>query len=79
MAGRFELPNRGFADPCLTAWLRHHIKKRTRRSAGQQGGRTRREMTAPGWRCRWQDILMGMRRQRWYVAATEPVGIQRVE
>ena len=25
VTGRFELPNEGFADPCLTTWPRHHI------------------------------------------------------
>lgn len=24
--GRFELPNDGFADRCLTTWLHHHMK-----------------------------------------------------
>ena len=23
--GRFELPNDGFADRCLTTWLHHHM------------------------------------------------------
>ena len=25
VTGRFELPNEGFADPCLTTWPRHHM------------------------------------------------------
>ena len=25
VTGRFELPNEGFADPCLTTWLCRHI------------------------------------------------------
>ena len=25
VTGRFELPNDGFADRCLTTWLRHHM------------------------------------------------------
>ena len=24
---RFELGNEGFADPCLTTWLCHHVEK----------------------------------------------------
>ena len=27
VTGRFELPNEGFADPCLTTWLCHHIRE----------------------------------------------------
>ena len=28
VTGRFELPNEGFADPCLTTWPRHHNKQK---------------------------------------------------
>ena len=37
-AGRFELPNRGFADPCLTAWLRCQKRNASgkRRSSGRR-------------------------------------------
>ena len=27
---RFELVNEGFADPCLTTWLQHHMERLTR-------------------------------------------------
>lgn len=28
VTGRFELPNEGFADPCLTTWLCHRVSEK---------------------------------------------------
>ena len=38
---RFELGNRGFADPCLTTWLCRQMKNLVRKNGADDEARTR--------------------------------------